>query len=335
MQPRASKRKKRAPLAPTGRTAVRPRETVVQDAPAANNTTVGGGGGGGGATANGFNLEEDLHRGFAEVLKQMGCDSAESTFARVRHARDHPLYRSIMSLAASEKLAALRDVVVRRQVLPVVTRAHEERFMRPVRPGETPCTRAAQCEGRLIAHCLLGDPDRGFVCPVFRAEEEEDEDAAAAAAAGDLCVLCLRKQTSVAFYTLRACGETPERVVQPYRNVIGVPGEYALGACLAVSPRRFEGLSGPFVRHERHHYAYEVDPPRLRQLGVDFRAPPPAAARVRASSHARASRRGTPKPPPSTPAGAGASSPARSTGASSTTASGACSTAPSSRTGTS
>jgi hypothetical protein len=85
---------------------------------------------------------------------------------------------------------------------------------------------------------------------------------APAAAAGDLCVLCLRKQTSVAFYTLRACGETPERVVQPYRNVIGVPGEYALGACLAVSPRRFEGLSGPFVRHERHHYAYEVDPAR-------------------------------------------------------------------------
>jgi hypothetical protein len=327
MQPRANKRKKRAPELPTGSAAAwPPRETVVLDeaaaAAAAAPTTA----------AAGFNLEEDLHRGFAEVLKQMGCDSSDDTFARVRHARDHPLYRSIMSLAASEKLAASRDVIVRRQDLPTVTRAREELFMRPARPGEAPCARGAQCEGRLVAHCVLGDPDRGFVCPVFRAE-----DAAGGGTAGDLCVLCLRKQTSVAYYTLRARGETPTRVIQPYRNLVGVAGEYALGACLAVSPRRFEGLSDPFVRHERHHYAYEADPPRLRQLGVDFRRPPspPLAERARASSRASSPRRGKPKPPPSTPAAAGASCPPRSTGASSTTPSGACSTARSSGTGVS
>jgi hypothetical protein len=202
----------------------------------------------------GFNLHEDLHRGFAEVLKQMGSDTSDKTY-RVASRYDHPLYLSIMSLAATAK--EKKEIVVSRQLLPLVRRAHEEAYMRPAVDGERPCASGCACEGRLLAHFLHGDPDKGFVA---------------------VCVLCLRKQTSVDYYTSRAHGGCESRVLLPYRNIVCAEGEYKRSACLYMDPRKFDGLSDPFVRHERHHYSFQRDPPCLTQHGVDFRLSPPTTS---------------------------------------------------------
>ena len=213
----------------------------------------------------GFNVADEVHTGFVDVLRQLSTETwTPEQYHRVP-VRKHPLFLSMVAQRALDRVDAEADttsVTVQRQTLPLVTRHEEETWLRlPTQDDDVPCCRGTACEGHAVAAVVtaLGAYDEGTSPPVaatlvaFRPRDDLQ---------WHRCVMCLRKDTAVAFYTAQARHEPPLDVVQPYRNHVRVPGEYRLAACLwpnASGHGHWEGISDPFVRHQRHQYAWHED----------------------------------------------------------------------------
>ena len=197
----------------------------------------------------GFDLVYSMHTAFTDTLKARGAGDANAMPLQRIAPRDHPLFVSMMKLAAECKVTQPQGAT--RQCLPLVYREYEERFMRPAAADEPACMHGQQCEGHHIARHVYARPEWGFTLPAFVLPS--------GGRCNNLCVLCLRKETATHFYALRTQQDgdlRPSSVVQPYRNVIDVPGEYRGDACLYPSRKRFEGISDPYVQHLRHRYEY-------------------------------------------------------------------------------
>ena len=190
-----------------------------------------------------------LHLAFAETLKHI-CSTDRSVDGGVSGVapQQHPMYLSIMAKAAAEQKKATEHEVQRRQEVELVCRKHEETYMRAVQRDERPCKHGQECEGLLIAKYVYTDERRGFVCPAFVYPSGKTS---------DMCVLCLRKQTALGFYMIRAGGHQNNLIIQPYRNIVERDGEYKVSACICPSRRSFESITDPFVRYHRHLYKYE------------------------------------------------------------------------------
>jgi len=191
-----------------------------------------------------------LHLAFADTLKHI-CNADKSGDAAAVAAvapQQHPLYLSIMAKAAAEQKAATKHAVQQRQEVELVCRQHEEKYMRAATRGERPCKHDRKCEGVLIAEYVYQDASRGFVCPAFVYPSGKTS---------DMCVLCMRKQTALGFYMIRAGGQQNNLIIQPYRNIVECDGEYKVGACIYPSRRSFESITDPFVRYHRHLYKYD------------------------------------------------------------------------------
>jgi len=156
-----------------------------------------------------------------------------------------------------------------RVALEEVSKKHEDGMLRQPVGDELPCQQVTACEGLLMA---IDDPfeeaDRGFKCVQFRTPSQVASGQTKTTTG--MCLLCLRKQTMLAWYNAAASRRQQTSVCQPHRVRVGVVGEYAQSACIAANDGAFEGIVAPFVKHGRHHYEYCDG--RIVQTGhVNFR----------------------------------------------------------------
>jgi hypothetical protein len=221
------------------------------------------------------NIRESVEHCFANVIEKMLTETPQTLSTqtppqtppqgtrRHRNPLQHPLYRSLLNKMATTTTTYERDPESLMCVhLECIPKSHEDRYLCAPRGDELPCSEGRRCEGVLMAVETATDSSLGFVCKQWVSPKGETSDG--------LCLLCLRKRTCLIFYNCQARQEIPTTVLQPHRNVIGMSGEYHPDACIYPSSKHFEGITDPFIRHERHHYRYVSDE-RLEQVNVDFR----------------------------------------------------------------
>jgi hypothetical protein len=133
------------------------------------------------------------------------------------------------------------------KVVPVVSRAYEESFMREcIGPEDLPCSLGQYCECNFIdeEHAFVGV---SFVMPELRSEETS------------MCILCLRKLTQMLFYRVAHGGHTSDKLLQTYGNLCDVPGEYHSSAMLIMPPHGpVHCMPLPVVSHQRNKYFVEL-----------------------------------------------------------------------------
>lgn len=133
-------------------------------------------------------------------------------------------------------------------VLPIVTRAYEEQYMRePLGPHEHSCIMEQECE------CMFIDDSEKFVGVQFLLPEISNKHFE-----NSLCVLCLRKITQLLYYKTVHLGIQTDCRIQKYGNICGVPDEYHSSVMLLCPP----GVNGecmpyPIVAHQRNRYTVE------------------------------------------------------------------------------
>lgn len=129
------------------------------------------------------------------------------------------------------------------KVVPVVSRAYEESYMREcIFPQDVPCSLGQYCECNFIdeEHAFVGV---AFVMPELRSEETS------------MCILCLRKLTQMLFYRIAQGGHASDRMLQTYGNICDVPGEYHSSAMLVMPPHGpVHCMPLPVVSHQRNKY---------------------------------------------------------------------------------
>ena len=135
-------------------------------------------------------------------------------------------------------------------VLPLVTRAQEESFMRATAPGEMPCMNGLQCWGTRTG---------GRVLPAFLQWRE--------------CVLCMRAETTLAWLS----SQERDEIVQPYRVSVG-PGEYAEEAILSHRTTAFAGITDPYPRFVQDRLRWQGH--QLVQVNMEYRLTPSLCQRA-------------------------------------------------------
>ena len=70
----------------------------------------------------------------------------------------------------------------------------------------------------------------------------------------DTCVLCTRMETLRLFIDARANAVIPQRMIQPYRNIVGTKGEYDIDDCISMEGELFHGVMDPYIFYTREHY---------------------------------------------------------------------------------
>jgi hypothetical protein len=128
-------------------------------------------------------------------------------------------------------------------IVPLVTRAYEESFMREcMLPEDKPCSLGQYCE------CNFIDKEQAFVGVAFVMPDLRFTD-------NSMCILCLRKLTQMLFYRLVNGGYQTSHVMQIYGNICDVPGEYHSSAML-VMPKHsaVHSMPLPVVAHQRSKY---------------------------------------------------------------------------------
>lgn len=149
-----------------------------------------------------------------------------------------------------------------RVVIPTVTRAFEESYMREALEGERQCARGLNCECRFI------DPMMPFVCVEFLTLEELCNPPAER----QMCVICCRKETQFLFYDMLFNSAVYNATIQKFGNLSG-QGEYA-HECLLRCTRACDlaCMPKPIMSHQRNRYVVVEDEKHrclaLRQLNV-------------------------------------------------------------------
>ena len=144
-----------------------------------------------------------------------------------------PFYKLLSSISPDKNM----------QQIPLVTRVYEETFMRQcIAPSERPCVMGNQCE------CMMIDPEQAFVGVEFCVPNE-------AAARNGMCVLCLRKITTLLFYHTIQKGVGVHTPIQRYGNICNQEGEYHPSAMLICPPNGpVACMPLPIVAHQRNRY---------------------------------------------------------------------------------
>jgi len=140
----------------------------------------------------------------------------------------------------------------------VVTRAYEEQYLREPVGKERPCIMGDQCQGMHLPHVS----ENAFVLREFLlpTEEEEYNRTGKLPLEGRLCLMDKRSEIARAFINIRADGMGVKNnvILQDYRNIVDVEGEYCLDDCLLSSHSVFQGLLDPVVLHLRNAYRLKV-----------------------------------------------------------------------------
>jgi len=127
--------------------------------------------------------------------------------------------------------------------IPLVTRVYEEKFMRQcVGAHEKPCCMNNQCE------CMMISKQHPFVGVQFEIPNTEH-------GSNGMCVLCLRKITTLLFYRTIQKGITVHTQIQRHSNICNQAGEYHPSVML-ICPLNgpVSSMPLPIVAHQRNRY---------------------------------------------------------------------------------
>lgn len=196
---------------------------------------------------------EEILRGYEEQADNTSADTSQtSVWIALKIVLDNSTFqRSLLAHDMSRRME--------NHVVPVVSRAYEESFMREcMAEDEKPCSMGQYCE------CNFIDEQHGFVGVAFVMPEIDSE-------ARGLCILCLRKLTQMLFYRVQKSGFRSSHLIQTYGNICDQPGEYHSSAMLIMPPHGpVHCMPLPVVAHQRNKYyvVHEGGIRRLRQRNV-------------------------------------------------------------------
>jgi hypothetical protein len=169
---------------------------------------------------------------------------------------DFPFIRSMVQQAPQDTLSPedTRHKETARATIEVVTREYEEKNLREPVGDERACIMAENCQGMQLPHVK----DNKFVLKEFLVptELEEAKRTRQWPKEGRLCLLCKRAEIARAFINIRAdgMGVKNNMILQDYRNIVNIPGEYRLEDCILSSASIFQGLLDPVVLHIKSGY---------------------------------------------------------------------------------
>lgn len=173
---------------------------------------------------------------------------------------DFPYVRALIQQKPCDTLSP-EDIKHKEHVrvsIQVVTRAYEEQYLCEPVGKQRPCIMGDQCQGMHLPHVI----ENAFILREFLlpTEEEEYTRTGKLPAEGCLCLMCKRSEIARAFINIRADGMGVKNnvILQDYRNIVDVEGEYCLDDCLLSSQTVFQGLLDPIVLHLRNAYRLKV-----------------------------------------------------------------------------
>jgi len=148
----------------------------------------------------------------------------------------------LASIPFCKMLASIRPSV-RGVEIPLVTRVYEEQFMRQcVGAHEKACCMNEECE------CMLISKEHPFVGVQFEIPNTEH-------GSNGMCVLCLRKMTTLLFYRTIQKGITVHSQIQRHGNICNQVGEYHPSVMLICPPNGpVSSMPLPIVAHQRNRY---------------------------------------------------------------------------------
>ena len=173
---------------------------------------------------------------------------------------DFPYIRALIQQAPRDTLSPeeTRHKEAIRANIEVVSREYEEEFLREPLGTERPCVMGDNCQGHQLYHIKSdGFTLREFLLP---SENEEFKRTGKLPEDGHLCLMCKRTEVARAFINIRADGKGVKEtvVLQDYRNIVGLPGEYCVEDCILSSPTCYQGLLDPIVLHMKNAYRLET-----------------------------------------------------------------------------
>lgn len=180
---------------------------------------------------------DKILQGYQDKAEEQSADSSSTSVWLALNV--------VLDNSSFEKSLMMHDLSSKHtsNVVPLVTRAYEESFMRQC-SSETdiPCSMGQYCE------CNFIDPEHAFVGVAFVMPDLH-------ATENNMCVLCLRKLTQMLFYRIINGGYQSTHLVQTYGNICDVPGEYHSSAML-VMPKNsaVHCMPLPVVAHQRNKY---------------------------------------------------------------------------------
>lgn len=169
---------------------------------------------------------------------------------------DFPFVRALIQREPSDTfdIHQFNDRERLRSCVQTVTREYEDEYLREPVGSERPCLLGNQCEGLKITMAR----DRRFILREFLLPSEQKEYEATGKFKPErrLCLMCKRKETARAFINIRAdgMGMREDSILQDWRNLVDVEGEYCLKDCIISSRHTYEGLIDPIVLHIRSAY---------------------------------------------------------------------------------
>lgn len=143
------------------------------------------------------------------------------------------------------KMLSLGENAKPEDSIPFVTRAYEERYMRPAQIAEEDnCVMGDECE------CMHIDENKKFIGVQFVLPDLEHGESCG------LCILCLRKMTQLLYYHCIHKGVQCSKRIQKYGNICGEKGEYHPSAVL-MCPSNVSShiMPLPIVGHQRNRYS--------------------------------------------------------------------------------
>ena len=173
---------------------------------------------------------------------------------------DFPYVRALIQQKPCDTLSP-EDIKHKEHVrvsIQVVTRAYEEQYLCEPVGKQRPCIMNDQCQGMHLPHVT----ENAFILREFLLPTEEEEyiRTGKLPSEGCLCLMCKRSEIARAFINIRADGMGVKNnvILQDYRNIVDVEGEYCLDDCLLSSQTVFQGLLDPIVLHLRNAYRLKV-----------------------------------------------------------------------------
>jgi len=197
--------------------------------------------------------EEDGARGVGAALSATECTLTHISRVLEWHTRNDCLAevpalstfdtRTLLdSVPFCKLLSNIRPAVTGLEI-PLVSRVYEEQFMRQcIAAHEKPCCMGNQCE------CMMISKTNPFVGVQFAVPNTEHGN-------NSMCVLCLRKVTTLLFYRTIQKGISVNTQIQRHGNICNQAGEYHPSVMLICPPNGpVASMPLPIVAHQRNRY---------------------------------------------------------------------------------
>ena len=176
---------------------------------------------------------------------------------------DFPYCRALLQAPPNETLSP-EDIRDQKKQgininIEVVTRKYEEEFLKEPSKKERRCAMDSQCQGLQIPNT----GNDGFILKEFLLPSEKKtlERSGKYPKERKLCLMCRRAEIAKLYINVRAQGVGCRRdvILQDYRNLVGVDGEYRLRDCILSSESVYQGLLDPIVLHTKTSYRIARD----------------------------------------------------------------------------